>query len=56
MLRMRKCHACNKEFIPSSQHLYKLVKNNKKLWFCSYTCWRTFGGDSKRRRDGVQGY
>lgn len=56
MLRMIKCSRCGKQFIKYPQHLYKLIKNNKKLYYCSYTCWRACGGDSGIKRNGVQRY
>lgn len=56
MLLMRKCACCDKEFIPGKEHLYRLILQGKKLWFCSYTCWRKMGGDNKRKRRSVQGY
>lgn len=49
MFELRKCDDCGKEFIPASQHLYKLNKEGRTRWYCSYTCWKRNGGDNKHR-------
>lgn len=33
------CPHCGKEFIRNSQSIYKLNKNGKRIYYCSYTCW-----------------
>lgn len=43
---MKECERCGKKFIPGSLHLYKLLKNGKTKYYCSYTCWRKCGGDN----------
>lgn len=45
-LKLRQCKRCGKMFIPGSQHLYILYNNQKKVYYCSYTCWRKDGGDN----------
>ena len=43
------CPICGKEFIFNGMSIYKLVKNHKTRWYCSYTCWRKDGGDNGRK-------
>ena len=38
------CSVCGKDFIPGSSHLYRA----KRLYQCSYTCYRKEGGDDGR--------
>lgn len=49
MFRTRICARCGKMFIPSVQYLYKLHKDNKPKYYCSYNCWRKDGGDNGKR-------
>ena len=39
------CPICKKEFIHNPMSIYKLTINNKRVHYCSYTCWRKAGGD-----------
>ena len=50
MLQLRMCKKCGKMFIPGREHLYKLVKEGKTRYYCSYSCWRRDGGDNGKRR------
>jgi hypothetical protein len=45
---MNICPICKREFLHNSMSIYKLEKNNKIRYYCSYTCWRKDGGDSGR--------
>ena len=54
MLPMKTCAICGKEFITSTEWLYKLnyatnSKSYKYKYFCSYTCYRKAGGDNGRK-------
>lgn len=40
------CKRCGKMFIPAPQHLYKIQKDGKSNYYCSYNCWRKDGGDN----------
>ena len=40
---------CGKTFIPTSQYVYKIPKNGKWQYYCSYTCWRKAGGGSAKK-------
>ena len=45
-MREKKCELCGKLFILTYNYLYKLRdKNQKNLYYCSYTCWKKAGGD-----------
>lgn len=46
ILLMHQCKRCGKMFIPAVEHLYKLNKDKKTYYYCSYTCWRKDGGDN----------
>ena len=46
---MKQCARCGKMFIPGAEHLYKLIRDNKTQYYCSYTCWRKDGGDNGKR-------
>ena len=35
-----KCPHCKKNFIRNPQSVYKIVKNGKTIYLCSYTCYR----------------
>ena len=50
MFIMKRCCRCGKMFIPGKEHLYKLIRNNKSCYYCSYTCWRKDGGDNGERK------
>ena len=45
----RECKCCGKMFIPAREHLYKLQKDKKICYYCSYNCWRKSGGDNGKR-------
>lgn len=36
----RKCPVCGKEFYLAPENVYKLVIKEKKVHFCSWTCYR----------------
>ena len=38
---------CGKQFIHTGEWVYKLHKNGKNVYYCSYTCWRKAGGGKK---------
>ena len=46
--RIIKCHVCKKSFIYNPMSIYKIPKNGKLKYMCSYTCWRKVGGDSDK--------
>ena len=46
MFRTEMCERCGKMFIPGVEHLYKLTKDRKIVYYCSYNCWRKDGGDN----------
>lgn len=46
----RRCGECGKLVIPTPQWLYKLEKNYKTIYYCSYKCYRKAGGDSDNQR------
>ena len=43
------CSICGKQLsiIDKEDYVYKLRKQGKLLWYCSYTCWRKDGGDGR---------
>jgi hypothetical protein len=45
-----KCPVCGNLFCHNTMSIYKLIKDNKTIWYCSYTCWREAGGDSGKRK------
>lgn len=48
--RIEKCKICGKTFIPTYKYLYKLKdRNQKTIYYCSYTCWKKDGGDNGNR-------
>lgn len=49
-MRIKKCEICNKNIIISPNYLYKLSKNGKVKYYCSYTCWRKDGGGNGPQR------
>ena len=49
MFRTKKCKVCGKEFILPAEPLYRLLKDKKRNWYCSYTCWRKDGGDNGKQ-------
>lgn len=49
MFITKQCKRCGKMFIPGVEHLYKLIKNNKTYYYCSYNCWRKDGGDNGKK-------
>ena len=38
------CPMCNKAFIPTLFWIYKTEKGSKKIYYCSYHCFREAGG------------
>ena len=46
---MRKCPVCKKQFLHNPMSIYKLQYGNRFKFYCSYTCWRSAGGDNKKR-------
>ena len=48
--RMKQCKRCGKVFIPGTAHLYKLIKERRTYYYCSYNCWREEGGDNGTKR------
>lgn len=40
------CDICNKTLVTTDKehYLYKLMKQGKRKYYCSYTCWRKAGG------------
>ena len=40
------CALCNKFIITTNkeEYVYKLTKEGKRKYYCSYTCWRKAGG------------
>lgn len=46
MFRTEMCQRCGKMFIPGAEHLYKITKDKKVNYYCSYSCWRKDGGDN----------
>lgn len=46
------CPECGKTFIRNSRSLYKLIKNGKTIYYCSYTCWAK---NDNRRYDFATG-
>lgn len=40
------CDNCNKLFFiaDKQQYVYKIIKKGKTTYYCSYKCWRDFGG------------
>lgn len=49
-LAMYQCKRCGKMFIPGAEHLYKIIKDGKTNYYCSYSCWRKDGGDNGERK------
>lgn len=44
------CPICKKGFIYNRMSIYKLIKNGKLRFYCSYTCWRKDGGDGANEK------
>ena len=50
MFYTRVCGKCGKIItIPDSTYIYKIKKNCKVIYYCSYTCWRKAGGGFVKR-------
>lgn len=49
MFELAMCKRCGKMFIPAKEHLYKMIKDGKTCYYCTYTCWRKDGGDNGKR-------
>lgn len=45
-ISVKECEICNKKFVKTYNYMYKLYKNKRLTYYCSYTCYRKAGGDS----------
>lgn len=43
------CPVCGKLFVPAPQHMYYTTnKFSKKIYQCSYSCYKKAGGETKK--------
>lgn len=42
------CPECGKRFRYHSTSVYKVFSNEKRTYYCCYTCWKKNGGGNKR--------
>lgn len=44
------CPHCGEAFIKNTQSIYKLIKDNKTVYYCCYTCWKA--SDTRKHKKG----